>query len=110
MGDLVALLERLTKAGVEFVLAGAYAAIVHGATVVTRDIDVCMHFVPDNLFRLRDAIADLHPWHRMTPKHVPLELTEDNVKKLRNLYLATDLGQLDCLSEIIAVGDFDAVA
>ena len=110
MGDLVALLDRLTKANVEFVLAGAYAAIVHGATVVTRDIDVCMRFVPDNLFRLRDAIADLHPWHRMTPKHVPLELTEDNVKKLRNLYLATDLGQLDCLSEIIAVGDFDTVA
>ena len=94
---------------VEFVVVGAYAAILQGATVVTRDVDVCLPFTPENLFRLRDAIADLHPWHRMTPQRLPLELNEENVTRLNNLYLATDLGPLDCLSEIIAVGGYDVV-
>ena len=109
MGDLRMLLERLTNAGLDFVVVGAYAAIIHGASVVTRDIDVCFRFNPENLYRLRDALADLHPVHRMTPKRLPLELNEENVTKLRNLYLETDAGSIDCLGEIIAVGDFDAV-
>jgi len=103
------MLGRLTRGRVEFVLVGAYAAIVHGASVMTRDVDVCAPFTPENLFRLRDAIIDLHPWHRMTPQHLPLELSEGNVTKLDNLYLATDLGPLDCLSEVIAVGDYKMV-
>ena len=109
MAELTQLIDRLTKGQVEFVVVGAFAAILHGATVVTRDVDVCMPFTPENLFRLRDAIADLHPWHRMTPQRLPLEINEENVARLKNLYLATDLGPLDCLSEIIAVGGYEVV-
>jgi hypothetical protein len=109
MGDLRKLLERLINARLDFVLVGAYAAIIHGATVVTRDVDVCFEFTPENLYRLRDAICDLRPVHRMTPQRLPLELTNDLVKKLRNLYLETDLGSIDCLSEIIAVGNYETV-
>jgi len=109
MVDLKLLIERLTKARMEFVLVGAYAAIIHGASVVTRDVDVCGPFTPENLYRLRDAIADLNPWHRMTPQHLAFELNEANVPLLRNLYLATDIGPLDVLSEIIGVGDYAAV-
>jgi hypothetical protein len=109
MSDLRVLLERLTTSGLDFVVVGAYAAIIHGASVVTRDVDVCFKFNPENLYRLRDALADLHPVHRMTPKRLPLELNEENVQRLRNLYLETDLGSIDCLGEIIAVGDYDVV-
>ena len=109
MAELRLLIERLTRARVDFVLVGAYAAIVHGASVVTRDVDICAPFVPENLFRLRDAIADLHPFHRMTPQRLPLELNDMNVQSFRNLYLATDLGPLDCLGEVIAVGEYPTV-
>jgi hypothetical protein len=109
MVDLTRLIDRLTQGRVEFVVVGAYAAILHGATVVTRDVDICMPFTPENLFRLRDALDGLHPWHRMTPQRLPLELNEENVAELRNLYLATDLGPLDCLSDIIAVGGYDVI-
>jgi hypothetical protein len=69
-----------------------------------------MHaFTPNNLFLLRDALAGLNPWHRMTPQRLPLELNDENVRQLSNLYLATDLGPLDCLSEINAVGNYDVV-
>ena len=110
MVDLTRLIDRLIQGRVEFVVVGAYAAILHGATVVTRDVDICMPFTPKNLFRLRDALEGLHPWHRMTPQRLPLELNEGNVTELRNLYLATDLGPLDCLSDIIAVGGYDVVS
>ena len=109
MSELKELIERLTRAQIEFVLVGAYAAIVHGASVVTRDVDICTPFTRENLFKLRDAIAGLHPWHRMTPQHLPLEIDDRNVSSLRNLHLATDLGPLDCLSEVIEVGDYSAV-
>lgn len=109
MADLTRLIDHLSKGRVEFVVVGAYAAILHGATVVTRDVDVCMSFAPENLFRLRDALAGLHPWHRMTPQRLPLEINEANVAEFKNLYLATDLGPLDCLSEIIAVGGYELV-
>ena len=109
MAELRGLLERLVTGNFEFVLVGAYAAIVHGVSVVTRDIDVCCPFTQTNLFRLRDAIADLHPTHRLTPQRLPFELTDQNVGMFRNLYLETDLGPLDCLSEVIGIGDYDAV-
>jgi hypothetical protein len=109
MAELKDLVEQLVRGRFEFVLVGAYAAIVHGASVVTRDVDVCAPFTKENLFRLRDLLAELHPWHRMTPQRLPLEINEQNISTLRNFYLATDLGPLDCLSEIIAVGDYTTV-
>lgn len=46
----------------------------------------------------------------MTPKKLPLELSAEACGRLENLYLRTNLGQLDCLSSISGVGDFDTVA
>ena len=103
------LLTRLVKAGVRFVLIGGYACIVHGGTLSTVDVDVCCDFTPDNLLRLQRALADLNPVHRMTPQRLPLSLTSENCQKLKNLYLDTDLGQLDCISEVQGLGGFSQV-
>ncbi|HHI68076.1 MAG TPA: nucleotidyltransferase, partial [Planctomycetes bacterium] len=40
MHDLENLLERLIEGGVEFTLIGGFAAVAHGATFLTRDLDV----------------------------------------------------------------------
>lgn len=45
----------------------------------------------------------------MTPKHLALQLTKENCQGLRNIYLDTDIGQIDCLGEILGVGDFQEV-
>lgn len=45
----------------------------------------------------------------MTPTHKPLELTRENVKYLKNLYIDTDLGTLDCLGYVNGVGEFNDV-
>jgi hypothetical protein len=107
--DFVNLLERLVHEGVDFVIVGGFAGVVHGCTYVTQDIDVCCDFTPANLLALQQAISDLEPVHRMTPRRKKLALTEQACKHLKNLYLDTTMGQLDCLSFINGLGDFDQV-
>lgn len=107
--DIEGILSRLIAAQFAFVIIGGIAAVAHGATVNTFDLDVCCDFSPENLTRLQTAISDLHPIHRMTPQKLPLEITPKNAKDLRNLYLHTDLGVLDCLSEVAGIGNYSDV-
>ncbi len=107
--DSDSLLERLAYNGVDFVIVGGFAGVVHGCTYLTQDIDICCDFSSANLLALQNAISDLEPVHRMTPKRVALKLTEENCAGLKNLYLDTKMGQLDCLSSIDALGDFNQV-
>ena len=107
--DFFNLLNRLHDAKVEFVIVGGFAGVVHGCSLVTQDIDICCDFSPANLFRLQKAVADLNPVHRITSNHLKLLLTDDNCQTYKNLYLDTDAGQLDCLSDIKGIGDYAAV-
>jgi len=110
MANLESLLLRLTQHHVEFVVVGGFAAVAHGVSLLTQDIDVCCRFTADNLLRLQQAISDLHPVHRMTPKRLPMRLTREKCADLKNLYLDTDWGQLDCLGAVLGIGDYDEVA
>lgn len=106
---LTEILMRLHDAKVEFSLIGGLASRHYGVTLVTEDVDVCARFTPENLRRIESAFKDFHPRHRLTADQLPLELTDELCRSLKNIYLATDLGILDCLSEVAGVGDFDAV-
>ena len=106
--DLEALISRLIKAQVKFVIVGGIAVVAHGAPVTTFDVDVCCDLSPENLFKLQSALIDVHPVHRMTPQKLPLEITPQNVSSLRNLYLQTDFGVINCLGEVSGVGDYAA--
>ncbi|MDB6035613.1 MAG: nucleotidyltransferase [Verrucomicrobiales bacterium] len=108
MQNLSKLVERLISAQVEFVLVGGFAAVAHGVTLVTRDVDICCSFTEPNLLRIQKAFADLHPVHRSRPD-LPSELTLQQCATLKNLYLKTDWGIVDCLSEVLGIGGFDEV-
>jgi len=103
------LLTRLVETKVDFVLVGGFAGVVHGCSCVTQDIDVCCDFSPENLLALQKAVSNLHPVHRMTPGRKKLDLTEQTCSQFKNLYLDTDIGQLDCLSFIDGLGDYQTV-
>jgi len=75
---------------------------------VTRDVDICCRFSEGNLGRIQKALSGLHPVHRSKPD-LPLELTREQCTRLKNLYLKTDWGILDCRGEVLGIGDFDAV-
>src|SRR4051794_22434209 len=109
MTNLNDLLQQLHAGRVEFVLVGGLAAIVYGVSLVTRAVDVCCRFSAENLLRLQNTLKDLKPVHRMTPQRLPLKLSQESTVGLKNLYLSTELGVLDCLSEVLGVGDYDEV-
>ncbi|MEI6083284.1 MAG: nucleotidyltransferase [Verrucomicrobiota bacterium] len=109
MADLTDLLGRLNREKVGYVIVGGYATILHGGTVVTEDVDICCRFTTANLLRLQAALNNLHPVHRLTPKQLPLRLTPASCQGLKNLYLQTDWGVVDCLGEVLGVGDYAAV-
>jgi len=108
MQNLSELTRRLISSEAEFVLVGGFAAVAHGVTLVTRDVDICCRFSEANLMRIQKAFADLHPVHRSRPD-LSLQLTPEQCASLKNLYLKTDLGIVDCLGEILGVGSFDEV-
>jgi hypothetical protein len=108
MQNLSELMRRLISSQVEFVLVGGFAAVAYGVTLVTRDVDICCRFSESNLMRIQAAFADLHPTPRSRPD-LPLQLTSEQCSTLKNLYLKTDLGVVDCLGEVLGVGNFDEV-
>ncbi|MGO8837413.1 MAG: hypothetical protein ACLQAH_01155 [Limisphaerales bacterium] len=60
------------------------------------------------MMRIQKAFVDLHPVHRSQPD-LPLALTPEQCASLKNLYLKTDLGVVDCLGEVLGIGSFEAV-
>ncbi len=109
MEQLTEILRRLHDAKVEFSLIGGFASRHYGVTLVTEDVDICTRFTPENLRRIESAFKDFHPRHRLTTNKLPLELTDELCQRLKNMYLTTDLGILDCLGEVAGVGNIDAV-
>ena len=108
MHNLSELTRRLISSEVEFVLVGGFAAVAHGVTLVTRDVDICCRFSESNLMRIQKAFEGLNPVHRSRPD-LELALTLEQCAALKNLCLKTDLGVVDCLGEVLGVGDFDEV-
>jgi len=106
MHRLHLLLQRLADAGVEFVVVGGYAAVLHGSALITNDVDVCAVLSAGNVEKIRAALADLNPIHRIT--HRKLSFLEHPApgQPLVNLYLETDGGTIDILSSVLGVGDF----
>ena len=104
-----ALLVRLKDSGLEFVVIGGLCVVYHGVPVATFDLDVCCPFGEENVRKIESAVKDLNPVHRLTANKLPLEQTRSSFKDLKNIYLQTDLGKLDCLSEVAGLGGFEEV-
>jgi len=109
MQSLSNLLQRLAKSGVDFVVIGGFAGVLHGSSLVTRDLDICAVLTSENVERLREALKDLHPHHRMTPQHLSFLQTPKPGEGVSNLYLQTDWGVVDILSSVLGLGDFESI-
>ena len=103
--DFNRLLHRLADSDLEFVIIGGFAAITHGSSLVTRDLDICVLLTNETVEKLRNLLADWHPKHRMTPQRLSF-LEHPKTGPVQNLYLETDYGVIDILSSVLGVGDF----
>jgi hypothetical protein len=109
VADLKQLLERLADADVEFVIVGGFAAVLHGSTFVTRDLDVCTVLTDATVEKLRRILADLSPFHRIGGARLSFLTDPMPGSAVHNLYLETDAGAIDLLSMITGVGDYQRV-
>lgn len=110
LNNLNNLLKVLLESNIDFVLIGGFAGVVHGSTQVTRDLDICVLISAAEVQKLRNALRDLHPRHRMNPNFKPSFLVEPKtIEGLNNIYLETDLGVLDIISTVSGVGSFEDV-
>lgn len=103
--DYFQILETLVKHDVAFVLVGGLCAIVHGAPLVTFDVDIVHQRTEDNIKRLLKALEELEAIHRyhpakITPKFSHLEGTGHSL-------LETKAGNLDVLGSIDEGRDYD---
>lgn len=103
--DTPRLLRLLVDAGVRFIVIGGVAAIAHGASTFTRDLDVLVTFDADTLTRLLGALREHDPRAALDPAHRPIPSDLQALEGFRNLYVTTDLGRLDLLGET-PVGDY----
>lgn len=109
MTDFEHLLERLLDHSIEFVLIGGYAAVAHGVSLLTQDIDICLNFSEANLLALQAALQNQHPVHRLTPNRIPVLITTDNAASFKNFYIDCDSGQLDCVSNVDGLGTYEDI-
>jgi hypothetical protein len=63
----------------------------------------------ENIAKLRAALGDLHPTHRLTPQRLSFLDTPEPGLDMKNLYLETQLGPVDFLGSILGIGDFERV-
>ncbi len=94
--DLDALIQALLGAGVEFIVIGGAAAVLHGAPVTTQDLDIVHRRTADNVQRFVDLLIDLDATFRGRD----LRPTVDLLSGRGQLNLSTKLGPLDPLCEL----------
>jgi len=57
--DVGELLRRLVGAGVEFIVVGGAAAVLHGAPITTEDLDIVHRRTSENVSRLKNLLTEL---------------------------------------------------
>jgi hypothetical protein len=105
--DNEALLRALQGAAFEFAIIGGVAAVLHGASRLTIDLDLAAPFDDENLRRLLRALAPFHPVHATRPD---LSLSGESLERLRTfrlLLIECDIGRLDVLREVPPLGEFE---
>lgn len=92
-----ALLAALDRHHVDYVLVGGYAAVQHGASRPTTDIDVTPSTTTENLTRLAMALKDLHAGIRVDdlPEGLPFDTSAAALAGMLTLNLRTPHGDLD---------------
>ncbi len=99
-------IQVLHEAGVEFIIVGGVAAILHGLAYTTYDLDVVYSRDRENIRRLVQALVPFQPYLRGAPPGLPFELDENTVRNGLNFTLTTTFGDLDLLGEVTGAGTY----
>jgi hypothetical protein len=81
--DLLALCQALNAENVRYVLIGGFAVILHGFVRATKDIDLLVDASPENVQRLKRAMAVL-------PDNAIAMIEDDEVEKYKVVRIADE--------------------
>ena len=107
MTDFAKMLQLLSDRGVEFIIIGGAAAIVHGSSRLTQDLDVVYRRSQENIARLSNALQEQNPYLRGAPPGLPFQWSEATIRMGLNFTLQTNLGDLDLLGEVTGGGNYE---
>lgn len=100
MEQITKLLEELCASGVEFIVIGGAAGVLHGAPVTTLDLDIVHRRTPENIAKLMDVLGKLHAYFHPDPTQRRLPPRAGDLAGQGHLNLQTNLGRLDVLCEL----------
>jgi len=109
MVDLEQILPALSEAGIEFIIVGGVAAIVHGSARLTVDLDIVYRRDPANIARLVNALKPFSPYLRGVPPGLPFQWDAETIQRGLNFTLTTSAGPLDILGEIAGGGTYETL-
>lgn len=105
--DLEALIRALVDAGIEFVVVGGAAAVIHGAPVTTQDLDIVPRQHPGDVERLLAVLSQLDARFRPVRPDRDIAPTEQHLSGRGQLNLITRLGPLDILLRLHDARGYD---
>jgi len=106
--DQESLIDALVAGGVEFIVVGGIAAVLHGAPISTRDLDIVHARDAENVERLLSVLDQLAARVRDLAGR-DLRPSKSALLGTGQSLLTTRLGPLDCLGALHDGRDFNAL-
>lgn len=108
----MAVLSVLREHGVEFVVIGGFAVILHGVERATKDVDIVPEQSPENLARLWTALEALEARPRelteFRPEELPMPFSlQGLLVGGGNWVLDTRLGRLDVMQWVSGIDSYE---
>src|SRR5437588_8068055 len=104
--DFAKALRVLHDGGLEYIIVGGVAAILNGLGYTTYDLDLVYSRDRANIQKLVRCLEPYSPYLRGAPPGLPFQFDERTVRMGLNFTLVTQLGDLDLLGEVIAIGGY----
>jgi predicted nucleotidyltransferase len=92
------ILRRLTARGVDFVVIGGIAAVLHGSAQATYDLDICYATDAGNLTALGELLIELGARLKGVDDSIPFVPDSSTLRRVELLTMLTDEGELDILA------------
>ncbi len=107
MTDFAELLAALSRHEVAYIVIGGAAAIAHGSSRLTQDLDIVYERSPKYLERLIAALDPHKPYLRGVPPGLPFVWDQATLRRGLNFTLVTSIGEIDLLGEIPGGGNYE---
>jgi predicted nucleotidyltransferase len=101
------LLEALDRHGVDFVVIGGIAGLIHGSAYPTFDLDVAYARDESNLARMAAVLEELGVSLRGAPPELPFQPDARSLANGANFTFASNYGALDILGDVAGIRDYE---